>query len=329
MSASSGLVETAADISPHERAILSDVSAHFWEGQHLKFTVLSGGLTNKNFKGHIAEQDKDIVVRVPGAETELLGIDRNVEHENAKTASTTGIGALIEGFVEIRPDVFILVSEFVVGTTMSVEGMQSDAMVTACAKNIRTLHSSGPYARDFCPFTTCESYRQVVREKKCKTPDNLDEMIGKFERIGAQLRANPVPFVPCHNDLLPENWLLLSGADEPIRFKLVDFEYSGNSDPCFDIGNFCNESEYDDERIRKVCEIYFADDADVDVKQRTARVFLMMGFSSFLWTLWGCIQNSVSELDFDYWKWTAHKWERACQLVDRPEFEEWLSLCTK
>jgi thiamine kinase-like enzyme len=43
--------------------------------------------------------------------------------------------------------------------------------------------------------------------------------------------------VPCNNDLLAENFI-----DAGDRIYLIDYEYSGNNDPCFELGNVWSES---------------------------------------------------------------------------------------
>ena len=45
--------------------------------------------------------------------------------------------------------------------------------------------------------------------------------------------------VPCHNDYMPANWVWgrLNGDQEP-KLWLIDFEYGGIGDCCFDLANF-------------------------------------------------------------------------------------------
>ena len=65
-------------------------------------------------------------------------------------------------------------------------------------------------------------------------------------RIEAALAAHPLPSVPCHNDLLAENYL-----DDGGGLWLVDWEYSGNNDPAFELGNTCQELGYDDDQVAR------------------------------------------------------------------------------
>ena len=39
--------------------------------------------------------------------------------------------------------------------------------------------------------------------------------------------------------------------------RLIDYEYSGNNDPCFELGNTCQEMQFNDNQINEVCSAYF------------------------------------------------------------------------
>ena len=39
----------------------------------------------------------------------------------------------------------------------------------------------------------------------------------------------------------------------------MDWEYSGNGDPAFELGNTCRELDYDGDRMRELCQAYFGD----------------------------------------------------------------------
>ena len=51
---------------------------------------MTGGLTNKNYKVDV--DDQTFFVRIPGASTELLAVDRDNEYHSSKAAAAVGIG---------------------------------------------------------------------------------------------------------------------------------------------------------------------------------------------------------------------------------------------
>jgi thiamine kinase-like enzyme len=136
--------------------------------------------------------------------------------------------------------------------------------------------------------------------------------VGHIERA---MTAKPLPTVPCHNDLLAENYMEVNGS-----LRLIDFEYSGNNDPCFELGNTCQELGYDGAQQEQVCASYFGTVSAAMV----SRMKLNMIMSDVGWGLWAAIQARISNIDFDFWGWATQRWERAVQMMDSAEFQHWL-----
>jgi thiamine kinase-like enzyme len=109
--------------------------------------------------------------------------------------------------------------------------------------------------------------------------------------------------------------------DDGTMLRLVDYEYSGNNDPCFELGHICNEGEFGPDLVEALCLAYFGRNDGAMV----ARTWLYYCMANFGWTLWGAIQHAVSEIDFDFWDWTMVRWRRVQAKVESPEFERWLA----
>ena len=92
----------------------------------------------------------------------------------------------------------------------------------------------------------------MVAERSVAIPDGFRGALPAVARIEAALARRPLPSVPCHNDLLAENYL-----DDGARLWIVDYEYSGNNDPTFELGNTCQELGFDDDRAAELCAAYF------------------------------------------------------------------------
>jgi hypothetical protein len=43
------------------------------------------------------------------------------------------------------------------------------------------------------------------------------------------------------------------------------------------------------------------------------------------WTLWGCIQNGSSALEFDFWDWAMQRYESAVAEFRGPDFARLLN----
>src|SRR5919204_5928752 len=89
---------------------LETIVERLWPGRGAVVEPLGGGITNRNFK--VVAGGETFVLRIGGEDTELLGIDRDVEHDASLAAAELGIGPEVVAFVE--PEGY-LVTRFVEG----------------------------------------------------------------------------------------------------------------------------------------------------------------------------------------------------------------------
>ena len=164
-------------------------------------------------------------------------------------------------------------------------------------------------------FRVAERYLELVDARSIPIPAGYREHLAQIPRIEAALAVHPLATVPCHNDLLAENYL-----DDGARLWLVDWEYSGNNDPTFELGNTAQELGYDDAQVEELCAAYFGEASPALL----ARMRLQMIMSDVGWTLWAAIQARISTIDYDFTGWAEERWARAAAALDGPGFESWL-----
>ncbi len=276
----------------------------------MKVSQLSGGLTNENY---LVEADGErYVMRIPGQSTELLSIDRANEVYNTKAAATTGIGPRV---LEHVPALDVLVLEFIPGPTMSATTVHSQEMAGRMAESFRRLHSAPRFLKDFDMFRLIEYYLGIVDEHAVTIPAGYRDRLPEVARIERAVIEGALPSMPCHNDLLCENFI-----DDGSALRIVDYELSGNNDPCFDLGNTAQEAEFDQGLRAALCEAYFG---RADPRQ-LARMNLFALMSDVGWTLWGAIQAKISAVDFDFRGYYTARWERALGVLGSSDFERWL-----
>jgi thiamine kinase-like enzyme len=286
-----------------------DEAATF-RGKGVETSELSGGLTNTN---HLVLADGErYVVRIPGRSTELLAVDRANERANAEAAATTGVSPRIVEYLD-RWNVMIL--EFVEGETMSGERLRSPEQVLRVAASLRRLHTAPRFAKDFDMFRLTEFYLRVSAEHAVRIPAGFRDRMAQVGEIERAFAANPVDAVPCHNDLLAENYI-----DDGRQLWIVDFEYSGNNDPCFELGDTAQECGFDQELRARLCEAYFGQMRE----DRLARMNLQALMADVGWTLWAAIQAKISEIDYDFWGWATERWERAVSILESHDFGSWV-----
>jgi thiamine kinase-like enzyme len=271
---------------------------------------LEGGLTNQNLK--VTVGDRAYVVRRWSDDGALLAIDRDNEHENSVKAAAAGVGAEV---VAYRPQDNTLVIAFLEGRTMSSEAMREEASMEEIAAAIRRLHGAEPFRDDFDMFAIQPRYRKLADERGFRVPERYDEFAGQVEAIREALAVHAGLKVPCNNDLLAENFILTEDG-----YRLIDYEYSGNNDAGFELGNVWSESGLS---LAQLEELVFAYHGR-SVPHEVARARLWGLMSQYGWTLWASIQDGVSTIDFDFWAWGMEKYERAVATFDSAELDELL-----
>jgi len=256
---------------------------------------LSGGLTNRNF---LIETPADkYVARVSSNSSDFLSIDRGSEFINTTIAGKGGVGAEVLDYI---PGEGLLLISYISGKTFGADDVAAN--LPRIATSLRNLHALEPFDHEFNMFNTQSNYFKIVKEQGFRVPDGYVD----FEPMVAQIKkAFEVLFeglVPCNNDLLPGNFI-----DDGKKIWLIDYEYSGNNDACFEIGNVWAEAFQPIEALEELVTAYYG----AHRPDKVARAWLWALMAKYGWTLWASIQDSVSEIEFDFWEWGMSKYDLA------------------
>ena len=273
---------------------------------------LSGGLTNRNVK--VTTPDGEFVARLNLSDSALLDIDREAEAFNTRAAETAGVGA---PYVAFRPDLGLLVIGFIEGRTFTDDDLRTTGNLERLATAMRTLHSGPRFQNDFDMFVRQPTYLRTCTERGFSVPDGYADFGPQFTRIRAALSAKPVESVPCNNDLLAGN--IVDGGN---KLRLIDYEYSGNNDPYFEIGNCWTECGLDDEHLAELVAAYVGHESPALL----ARARLRAVTSRYGWALWGFIQAATRGDDFDFYGWGQERFDKAVADFRSPQFETWLEV---
>jgi thiamine kinase-like enzyme len=300
---------------PASQATIASIAGRLWPGLETRIEPIAAGLTNANFRVEV--DGRPFFVRLPGASTDLLAVDRANELHNTRAAAEAGVGPRLVGH---DADTGAFALEWIDGRTMSNAAFAEPGTPARIAETLRRLHAGPRFRDDFDMVRLSEYYLRVVDERGLRIPDGYREHVAAIPRIEAALAANPMRAVPCHNDLLAENYL-----DDGKRLWIVDYEYSGNNDPTFELGNTAQELLFDSERQEELCAAYFGPERFAqEGSALLARMRLQMIMSDVGWTLWAAIQAAISTIDYDFWGWAEERWGRATAAIDGADFEPWL-----
>jgi len=280
-----------------------------WPGRSAQIDVLGGGITNRNFK--ITLDDGAYVLRIGGKDTELLGIDRRVEHEASLAAAAVGVGPEVVAFVE--PEGY-LVTRFIEGDVVAPEALRKPEALRRIAQSLRAVHAGGPIAARFDSFRVVEAYAATAAAHGVAVPPAF----GRARQTAALVERarGPVPERPCHNDLLTANFI-----DDGRRIRIVDWEYAGMGDVFFDLANFAVNNDLSADETTAFVEAYVG-----DVRAEHERALTLMRFmSDFREAMWGVVQQALSELDFDFRGYAEEHFERLERTASGRTFREALA----
>jgi thiamine kinase-like enzyme len=305
-------VPETGDIDAQLRALLTDLRDTL--GPTVGEPVpLEGGSTNRNFRVRFAPPVGDVVLRLPGRDTALLGIDRRAELLAGQLAARLGIGPYVR-----YGDERCLVTEYLTGSEL--DGDRLRASPKAVVGGLRAFHDSGLElpARFWIPDLLAD-YAALLAQRGVA----VDDRFRRTQRLVDEI-AVAIPLgdpVACHNDLLPGN--LMSAGDGAARPMLVDWEYAGMGNRWFDLGNLAVNNAFDAAAEDRLLVAYF--DGEPPTAGRRAALALFRLVSDAREAAWGVVQGAISELDVDFGAYADLHFTRLLGVAsDQPRLRAWL-----
>ncbi len=303
----SGLLDTAGRPAPELAARLDRVPALARTPRTVR--ELPGGLTNRNYK--VSTPEGSYVARV-WSDGDYLAINRDHEYHNSVAAAQAGVGAPVVGY---RPQDHLLVLSYIDGRTFANNDVQDPQNIPRIARACRRLHAGPRFVSDFDMFVIQGRYAAVTAEQGFRVPAGYDGWMPQLEAARRALAARAEATVPCNNDLLAANFI-----DDGERIWLIDYEYSGNNDACFELGNIWGECHLSTDALAELVRAYYGR----PLRNKIARAMLLGIVGKYGWTLWGAIQAATSPIEFDFWSWAMERYEGAVAGFTGPEFARML-----
>lgn len=272
-------------------------------------TTRLAGLTNVNHLVTCA--DHRYVLRIPGEGTGEY-INRAAEEVAARSAAAAGVNADVVFF---DPTDGLMVTRFIDGAaTMNAELFKDLGAVARAGHAFRQLHTTATsFESDFTLFSMIDEYKSLLASKGAALPAGYEEVQGQAEVVRTALEAAPVHLAPCHCDPLCENFL-----DTGERMFIIDYEYAGNNDPMWDLGDLSVEGGFAQEQDDALLRAYFGEDPPAN---EYGRMVAYKALCDLLWTLWGVIQHVNGNPAEDFWAYAVGRFERCKVLVSSPDFD--------
>jgi len=280
---------------------------------------LSGGITNKNYLVSVEEEHR-WVARVVGARTEELGINRQVEYASACRAAELGFGPSVIAWWREQG---VMVSAYCEGETLTPATATIPETLAHIVHALRALHASPGMGGRFITGEIVADYKMKCVQAKVSLPSELAAALQQLDRIETALRprVQSMGLAPCHNDLLPGNFLRQKNG----RVLLLDWEYAGMGDRFFDLGNLAVNLEFDDAACEHLASLYFGTMDEGNL----AHLHLMRLCSDMRESMWGYLQAGISDLEEDFMGYGDKHLQRFLLNIQDARFEQWLTAVAK
>ncbi|GLK69727.1 choline kinase family protein [Hansschlegelia plantiphila] len=302
--------EAATDAERALEAILGLVER--WRYATLRYRPVSGGISNTNWRITV-EGGGDYFLKVPGRGTEMF-IERYAANDASRRAHACGFGVEV---VDFLPGPGVEIFAFVEGYRAS---SNLDFLRPAVRRNavlaLRAFNDSAPLGLTKTVFDMIDEHVDQVRAVGGRLPADHAFLMRRLEEAKSALIASGLDLVPCMNDTLAGNFMI-DGAD---RVLLVDFEYASNNERAYEVALWFDEMAFPAAIEHELIETYFGAWSPA----LEARITVLKALADLKWATWAMIQEAVSTLDFDYYKYGAWKHMRARGLFHHPDWPAWL-----
>ncbi|RVU19441.1 choline kinase family protein [Methylobacterium oryzihabitans] len=291
-------------------AILARVPA--WRGRALRYRPVPGGISNTNWRIAV-DGEPDCFLKVPGRGTEMF-IARDAANDASRRAQACGFGVpVIDYLPEDGVEIFAFAEGFRASSNL-------DFLRPAVRRNavtaLRAFNDSAPLGLTKTIFDMIDEHVEQVRAVGGRLPADQAHLMRGYAEARAALTAAGLDLVPCMNDTLAGNFLI----DEADRVLLVDFEYASNNERAYELALWFDEMAFPEAVEREMIETYFGRWTPA----LDARIQVLKALGDLKWATWATIQEAVSTLDFDYYKYGSWKHQRARTLFHHPDWPAWL-----
>lgn len=241
----------------------------------INFRNVSKGLTNKSFVFEI--NGIEYIYRHPGDGTESI-VNRKNEKKSLVLAKQFGIDPT---YIYLDVNEGWKISQFIADFREPDYNSFNDSKLII--KTLRKLHNL-PITVDYGldPIKDSIEIEKLLKQKdpNCFKPyqqlkDNILKLYSLTENDGIEKCF-------CHGDTYQPNWMIL--PDNSVI--LIDWEYSGVSDPGIDIGYYIVDGQYDFQQAEQFIKEYLQQDYNPTTRLHYLCYISIIAYYWFVWALY-------------------------------------------
>ena len=195
-----------------------------------------------------------------------------------------------------------------------------EQQVTQALAMLRRLHESGEQtAYPFDAWGEIQGFEESLRRFNRADFEDMQQMRDGIARLRAHLEADGTPVRLCHCDSYAPNFLL----DRADKMYLIDWEYSGMSDPAWDIGTFIACADYTMDEADGIIQRYMGREPSREELRHHLGYVAVASFYWFLWALYqDCVGKSVGSYLYIWYRYTKSYTARALALYEDGQSEK-------
>ncbi|GHU72161.1 choline kinase [Spirochaetia bacterium] len=236
------------------------------------FQVVHGGYINLTLK--FTYGGNDYIYRQPGYDTERF-INRISEAYSNNIGSALGID---KSFIYMCPEEGWKISRYIADARILDYHNEKD--VEAALGIMKTLHTCDKKTKhDFIVWKESVSVYENIKNFGCDMFTDFEILFVKMKKLSAYIDADKNPLVLCHGDCWAPNYLITNE-----QVNIIDWEFSGNSDPGYDLGTFICCSDYTVAEALAVIDQYFNGHA---TSAQRRHMIANVALASYFWFVYG------------------------------------------
>jgi thiamine kinase len=236
-----------------------------WDPSNADVEELKGGLTNRTYQ--VRYDGEEFVMRLDSEQSRLFRFDRSCEIDILRKAAEAG---LAPGVVHSDPEAGILVTEYLPGRIWGESDLERPESIESLAHLLRKVHA--------LPLSGLRIDMAWVGQTYETNLERRQGLHAFAIRCMEVIRSVPASenATCCHNDIVAAN---IVGDDDP---KLIDWEFSCDNDPLFDLASAIGFHNLDDDRATLLLDAY-AGGADAALRERLAEQVRVFDAIQWLW----------------------------------------------
>lgn len=313
---------------------------------HVKYL---GGCSNHALKVTIETEEnglKNVLVRLPGSFSELL-VNREAERVNTAIVAELGVCPAFAKQFAIKGNLLQLegykVEDFLENAKPLTHETFNRHRKMALAQ-LKKVHQCGKqFETEYNLLERlklmCYSLQGVVGERIFFNPQRegqkyttIDAIILQIEQLEKLAKAfGKISLLPCHNDIPPFNFMIISKENEMDDIKIIDWEYGGMNDPMCELAYIANENGYHNrDAIIDLINDYYAGDqiSNTELQINIDRILFYLPLIDLKVAIWSLMQvhmcNQSQYIEELRSGWGPERYDRYLEKINSNEYKELL-----